>query len=422
MGAEYDIGLEKALSQMLDRVTRLAPVDLPVDEAGGLVAAGDCIANVDCPSVSTSLKDGHAVISADLENACRDRAVRLKVCGSSFAGGGAPVTVKPGTAVKIMTGARIPPGADAVIANEFTEEEDDSVLCYRDAGLGRNIIEQGFDVAKGERIVSRGEPITPAMAGLLAAGGLSAVSVHPKPRVGIIATGDEVVAPGKPLKPGQLYASNLVTLLSWLRHFQMEAEVAVAGDRIEDLSRTAEGMLERVDVLLTSGGAWKSDRDLTVKVFEDIGGEIIFHRVRIGPGKAVALILVNDKTVFCLPGGPPSNEMAFLQIALPGLFYLAGRRPEPFEHKTATLTRTVSGQKDWTQFLYATIEEDAGQLFVIPIEKASRLRSQANAEALIEIAEGIEQLQENERISVQVLFGGCRLGGCPNQDTIQVQT
>lgn len=171
MGTKHDIGLEQALSQMLDRVTRLAPVDLSVDRAGGLVAADDCIAKVDCPSASTSLKDGHAVVSADLENACRDRAVRLKVCGSSFAGGGAGATVKSGTAVKIMTGARIPPGADAVIANEFTEEEGDSVLCYRDAGVQRNILKQGYDVTKGERIIPCGELIAPAMTGLLAAGG-----------------------------------------------------------------------------------------------------------------------------------------------------------------------------------------------------------------------------------------------------------
>jgi len=274
MPTEYDIGLEKALYRMLDRVRKLAPVDLEVGKAGGLVAAENCIANVDCPSASISSKDGYAVISADLENACRDRAVRLKVCGSSFAGGGAAATVESGTAVKIMTGARIPPGADAVIANEYTEQEGDWVLCHRDAGLGRNIIEQGFDVTKGERIVSRGELIAPAMTGLLAAGGLSAISVYPKPRVGIIATGDEVVAPGKSLKPGQLYASNLVTLLSWLRRFQMEAEVAVVGDRIENLSRTVEDMLGRVDVVLTSGGAWKSDRDLTVKVFKDLGGRL----------------------------------------------------------------------------------------------------------------------------------------------------
>jgi molybdopterin molybdotransferase len=310
-----------------------------------------------------------------------------------------------------MTGARIPRGADAIVADEFTAEKDGWVLCYRDAGRGRNILEQGFDVIKGKPIVSCGEVLTPAMTGLLAAGGISTVRVHPRPQVGIIASGDEVVSPGKPLMPGQLYASNLVTLLSWLRHFQMKAEVAVVGDRREDISRTVESMFERVDVLLTSGGAWKSDRDLTVKVLKEMGGDIVFHRVRIGPGKAVALILFNGKTVFCLPGGPPSNEMAFLQIALPGLFHLAGKPPHPFDYRIAALTKAVAGQKDWTQFLYATIEQNAEQLFVSPLEKGSRLRSQANAEALIKIPEGVEQLRQNEQIKVQVLFGNSYRNG-----------
>ena len=313
-----------------------------------------------------------------------------------------------------MTGAVIPHGADAVIANEFTKEKGDSVFCLRDAHPERNILRQGYDVAKGERIVSAGQILRPAMTGLLAAGGLSTVSVHPKPRVGIVATGDEVVTPGKPLEPGQLYASNLVTLLSWLKRFHMEAGVAVVGDRIEDLSATVESMFERSDVLLTSGGAWKSDRDLTVKVFEDMGGRVIFHRVRIGPGKAVAMIVVKNKTVFCLPGGPPSNEMAFLQIALPGLLHLAGREPEPFEGRVATLTKSVRGQKDWTQFLYATIEENAGRLFVSPIEKGSRLRSQAKADALIRIPEGTQELQQDETINVQLLFGDSRLSQAEN--------
>ena len=405
MSAEYDIGFKKALSKMFGQLTRLAPVDLPVDKVGGLVAAGNCVAEVSCPSARTSLKDGYAVVSADLENASEGRPAKLRVCGRSVAGCNTDVTVESGTAVKIMTGARIPGGANTVIANEFTKEKDGWVLCYRDAGPGRNIIEQGHDVMKGKPIASVGEVLTPAKTGLLAAGGISAVRVHPRPRIGIIAVGDEVVSPGKPLRPGQLYASNLVTLLSWLRHFQMEAEVAIVGDQTEDLSRAAESMLENVDVLITSGGAWKSDRDLTIKVLKEMGGDIVFHRVRMGPGKAVALILLNNKTVFCLPGGPPSNEMAFLQIALPGLFHLAGKPPVPFEHRTATLTKTVGGDKDWTQFFYAVIDENGGQRSVSPLKMKSRLKSQANANALIKVPEGLEQLKQKNQIQVQVLSG-----------------
>jgi molybdopterin molybdotransferase len=163
-------------------------------------------------------------------------------------------------------------------------------------------------------------------------------------------------------------------------------------------------MLEGVDVLITSGGAWKSDRDLTIKALEEMGGKIVFHRVRMGPGKAMAFVLLNNKAVFCLPGGPPSNEMAFLQIALPGLFHLAGRAPVPFEHRKATLTKTVGGEKDWTQFFYAVIEENGGQWFVRPLEMKSRLQSQASANALIKVPEGIEQLRQQQQIQVQVLW------------------
>jgi len=404
MRAGYDIGFEEALSRMLERLTPLAPVCLPVDKVEGLVAAEDCIAKADCPSVPTSLKDGFAVVSADLTSASEDRPVRLKVCGKSVAGGEKPSKVKTGTAVKIMTGARIPDGADAVIAEEFTRQEGDWVLCLRPSGPGRNVIERGYDVAKGEPVVRRGEVLTPAKAGLLAAGGISAVRVYPRPRVGVLATGDELVKPGEPLKPGQLYASNLVTLVCWLRRFGVDAQVEVVGDQPESLAAAAEGLLARADVLLTSGGAWKSDRDLTVKVLTELGGEVVFHRVRMGPGKAVALILLKGKTVFCLPGGPPSNEVAFLQIALPGLLHLTGRPAEPFEYRRATLTKTLEGQKDWTQFQYAAIEENDQQWSVSPVELKSRLASQASANALIKIPEGIERLEQQSQVQVQVLF------------------
>lgn len=402
MGERYDIGFDEALSITLECLTPLAPVSLSVSKAVGLTAAEDCPAKVDCPSEPTSSKDGYAVIWSDVANASHEQPVRLRICGTSVAGGGSKMSVTSGAAVKIMTGARIPDGADAVIAEEFAREENGWVSCFRDSR--RNIIERGFDVAKGDKLASRGEILTPAKTGLLAAGGISTIRVHPRPRVGVLATGDELVSPGEPLQAGQLYASNLVTLLSWLKHFHMEAEVAIVGDKADTLAKTAKGLLDRVDVLLTSGGAWKSDRDLTIQVLEDMGGQVIFHRVRMGPGKAVALILLDNKAVFCLPGGPPSNEMAFLQIALPGLLRLAGKAPIPFEDAEATLTKTLRGQKDWTQFFYAVRKQENGKWFVRPIENKSRLQSQANANAMIKIPEGIEELEEHSQIEVQVLW------------------
>lgn len=401
---KYDIGLDEALSKTLERLNPLLPIDVEIEKAVGLAVAENCTATVDCPSTSVSMKDGYAVVSQDLENASQNRPVKLKVTGSLFAGSQTEKSVVSETAVKVMTGAQIPQGADAVISVEFTKEKDDDILCYRDAGRGRNVLKKGHDVKKGDRITSIGEILMPAKTGLLAAGGISLVRVHPLPRIGIIAIGDEVVKPGESLKEGQLYASNIVTLVSWLKHFRMTSKIAIVPDQKDLLSEAIRNIQENVDVLITSGGAWKSERDLTVKTFQEMGGEIVFHHVRMGPGKAVAVILLKGKAVFCLPGGPPSNEMAFLQIALPSLFHLAGKPAYPFENKTATLTETIKGDKDWTQFLQARLVFNNGQLFVEPLRIKSRLQSQANADALIKIPEGVEGLVKADRIQVQVLF------------------
>jgi molybdopterin molybdotransferase len=401
---KYDIGFEEALSGTLERLPSLPPIDIEIDKAAGLVVAEDCIATVDCPSASVSMKDGYAVVSQDLENTSKDSPVKLKVTGSVFAGSQEEESVVSGTAVKVMTGAKIPQGADAVISSEFTEEKDDGILCYRDAGHGRNILKQGHDVKTGDRIACPGEILTPAKAGLLAAGGISSVLVHRMPQIGIVAIGDEVVSPGKMLKEGQLYASNLVTLVGWLRHFRMDAQIAVVPDQAEQLRVAIENMLKEVDVIITSGGAWKSDRDLTIQTLKEMGGDVVFHHVRMGPGKAAGLILLNEKTVFCLPGGPPSNEMAFLQIVLPALLHLAGREPIPFESKTATLAATVEGDKDWTQFFHARLAAKSEQLFVEPLKIKSRLKSQADTNALIKIPAGVKRLEKGEQIQIQVFF------------------
>lgn len=163
-------------------------------------------------------------------------------------------------------------------------------------------------------------------------------------------------------------------------------------------------MLERVDVLLTSGGAWKSERDLTTRILAEMGGKTVFHRVRIGPGKAVALILLQGKAIFCLPGGPPSNEMAFLQLALPGLFHLGARPPVPFTFKTARLSAPVGGDIDWTQFVQARLEKKEGHWLVTPLKLKSRLQAQASANAVIKVPEGVARLEQGEEIQVQMLF------------------
>jgi molybdopterin molybdotransferase len=271
-------------------------------------------------------------------------------------------------------------------------------------------------VAADEIVVERGLMVTPARAGLLAAAGLAGVRVHRRPSVGVLATGDEVVLPGEPLKPGQLYASNIVTLFGWLRRFGMAAEAARRPDNAPTIREAAAVLLDRHDALLTSGGAWKSERDLTVRIMEDLGGELLYERVRIGPGKAVALAVVGGKPVFCLPGGPASNEMAFLQLALPGLLRLAGLSPEPFERRSARLDAAVEGTPEWTQFFQATLAEDGGGFVARPLRGPSRLRAQALAEAIITLPQGCRRLDAGRQTQVQVLHPGTARQPAPRPD------
>jgi len=398
-----DMGFDEALTITLETLRPLPPVNLPVTEVCGRVAGENLFAVVDCPSARSSLKDGYAVISRDVEAASRTHPVRLKVIGTSTAGEQESRVLESGIAVKLMTGARIPEGADAVVAVEFVHEGEGHVLCYRNAPPGRNILDRGSDVSVGACLAAKGEVLTPGLTGLLAAGGMHTVPAIPMPRVAVVATGDEVVAPGHPLQSGQLYASNLVTLSSWLYHFGMASMTDVVKDHPRTLRNAFSVMLSRADVLLTSGGAWKSERDLTVRVLEEMGCHILFHRVRMGPGKAVAFGRIGQKAVFCLPGGPPSNEMAFLQIVLPGLFSMGAKRPAPFPIQEARLTEPVEGDIDWTQFFQAGLEKRGRELWATPLRMKSRLQSQARADALIRVPEGVRRLDAGAAVDVQVL-------------------
>jgi molybdopterin molybdotransferase len=221
--------------------------------------------------------------------------------------------------------------------------------------------------------------------------------------VAVIATGDEIVAPGKPLPGGKLYASNMVEICSWLSVFGMGALAEVAGDRGGEILSAIRKHLAKADAFVTSGGIWGSERDLMTGVLKELQWKGIYHRVKMGPGKAVAFGLLEGKPFFCLPGGPPSNEMAFLQLALPGILALAGRRAAPFPVLTALLTETVKGDKSWTQFVHARLV-GGEEIRVRPEKLKSRLQSMARKEAIIKIPEGAEVIAEGEEIPVQVLI------------------
>lgn len=406
MEKQLKIGLKQALELLNRHVTALPVEELPLLEAAGRILAEDLFAKVDSPSVDASLKDGYAVISAEIEHASQQNPVLLKQAATVYAGDDSNNRLTPGTTIRILTGAKIPPGAQGVVAEEFTRREGNDILVMNTAEPGRNILLQGSDIRKGELIAGKARPLSPGLLGLLAAAGHSCLPVVKRPSVAIIATGDEVVAPGKPLPDGKLYASNITTLAAWCRRCDFTVALDIVKDDAKAIENTLARHLKSCDAVITSGGAWTGDHDLVSKVLDKMGGKQIFHRLRIGPGKATGLVLLDGKPVFILPGGPPSNLMGFLQIALPGLFRLAGRKEPPLHPAVVTISEELRTRfSDWTQFIYGRLEQsDHDDIPVFrPIMKKSRLRSMAEADAVIAIGEGTSLLTKGQMVTAQLL-------------------
>ncbi|MBN1547250.1 MAG: molybdopterin molybdotransferase MoeA [Syntrophaceae bacterium] len=397
------LGLVEALELTLAKIPMMATEVLPVHECVQRVAAEDIYSKINSPSLTASLKDGYAIYSEDVAQASEEQPVVLPIIGTVSAGEKSPFSLQKGQAIRILTGAPLPEGAEAVVSQEFTKERGDEVIVMADSEPGRNVLVRGTDVAEGEQIVCRGDVLRAGHAGLIAAAGVDAVKVYKLPRVAIIATGDEILAPGEPFRSGALFASNLVTLSGFLRFRGIDVVMKVIKDQPDQIRETVSALLRECDALLTIGGAWEGDKDYSLGVLDELGWEPHYHRVRIGPGKAVAFGLLQNKPVFCLPGGPPSNEMAFLQIAFPAILAMSGYAPTPLAFAKAILQEEVGGQKSWTQFIYAELRNRDGNITVTPLVSKSRLKNMAGATAIIKIPEGERVLQKDSWIDVQLL-------------------
>ncbi len=397
------IGFKEALDITLDTVHGGLTETLPLSRLTRRTLAENVISLVDCPSISSSRKDGYAVQSTDLAAASKDNPVTLQVVGTVTAGTPSMLKISQGQTVRITTGAPLPQGADAVLSEEFCQRQDDTIAAFNTAESGRNIQVRGKDIRRKEPVAGKGTKLTPAIIGLLAAAGRASIKVYSLPRVAVIATGDEVVAPGTPLPEGKLYASNMVAICSWLSMLGLDYKTELIPDRSEDIAAAITKLLPVVDLFVTSGGAWGSEKDLILDVLESLKWQGLYHRVRMGPGKPVGFGLLQNKPFFFLPGGPTSNEMAFIQLVIPALRKMAGDDPALFPFASARLAAGVTGHKKWTDFIHARLESHDDQLWVYPARLKSGLQSMARKEALIIIPEDREKLTVGEVIPIQLL-------------------
>lgn len=313
----------------------LAPVEVALADARGLVAAADVTAGEAVPAFANSAMDGYAVVAADTAGASAEAPVVLAVAGRILAGHVPDLVVAPGVAVRIMTGAAVPPGADAVVPIEVARPpggDENLVAIESPAGAGDHVRRPGSDVAPGDVVLRAGSVLGPARLGVLAQLGVESVLVHPRPRVGVLSTGDELVEGAAPLLPGQLRDSNRPSLLASVAAAGAEpVDLGLAPDDADAIAAALRRGAASCDVVVTSGGVSVGDVDL-VKVVLDTLGEVRWVQVAMRPAKPFAYGEVDGVVVLGLPGNPVSSLVSFELLARPLLRRLAG-------HPDAALVR-----------------------------------------------------------------------------------
>ncbi|MFC7596311.1 gephyrin-like molybdotransferase Glp [Terrabacter sp. GCM10028922] len=382
----------------------------PLTEALGLVVARDVRAKVNLPHFDNSSMDGYAVQAASLDGA-DDSPVRLRVVGEVAAGDDPSFSVGPGEAARIMTGARIPEGADAVIAVEDTDgSATGEVECRSSVSPGRYIRPLGEDVASGSVVVSAGEVVGPRTIALLAACGHAEVEVHRRPHVVVLSTGAELVEPGKPLRPGQIHDSNSSMLWAAAVGAGASAEIrSSVGDSDDELLEVLDDVVARADVVITSGGVSMGAYDVVKSALRGEG--IDFVRVAMQPGKPQGFGLLTGPggrrvPIFALPGNPVSSFVSFEVFVRPALRRLMRLTPEKRRLLPATLISGVESFAGRRQFGRAVVSRSAeGTLVAVPVagQGSHFVADLARANALFVVPEEVTELVAGEVVDVLVL-------------------
>ncbi len=399
------ISFEEALDNILSHIQPLGLERVPLLESLGGVIGEDVFARRDIPPLDNSAMDGYALRFEDVQKASENHPVRLEVIEDLPAGFIAKRTVGRGQAIRIMTGAPIPKGADTVIPVEDTKKEDGFVLIYKVIPLGENIRKAGEDVRKGDRIISKGDIILPAGVGMLASVGRSSVSVYQKPLVAILCTGDELVDVDETLEEGKIISSNSYTLAAQVKDCGgVPVQLGIAKDRKEEIrEKLRQGI--RADVLISSAGVSVGDYDFVKDVLGELGMQMAFWQVAMKPGKPLAFGTIQGKPVFGLPGNPVSSMVSFEQFVRPSLLKMMGHRHIFRPVVDAILQENIEKKTGRRHFIRAFISFKEGSYFATTTgdQGSGILRSMVKANGLIVISEDQEIVRAGERVKVQLL-------------------
>ncbi len=392
---ETMITVQRANALIAESIRPLEPVSLPLSDTSGLVLAEDVFSHYDIPTYPQSSMDGYAF-------AFEEGKSTYVLEGEMAAGSNHQFQLKPGHAVRIFTGAAVPPGADTILVQEKSAIQEGQ-LQVNDLQLkkGDHVRPVGSEIERGAKALSKGHLLNAASIGFLAGIGISSVKAYPKPKVTILVTGNELQMPGTPLEYGQVYESNSLTIKACLSQLHIKTvEVLQSGDNRLQLHAMLAQALETSDLILMTGGVSVGDYDFTMDAFESCGVKQVFHKIKQKPGKPMLFGTKDEKAVFGLPGNPASVLTCFYEYVIPAIGRMM-HSPKSIEIKQVPLEHDHQKPAGLTHFLKGlyngqTVSLQTGQ-------ESYKLSSFASANCLAVFQEGETVFNKGQLIDIHLL-------------------
>ncbi len=398
------ITVKEALDHILGSISPLGLEKADILGALGRVIGEDIHAPRDIPPRDNSAMDGYALKSEGTTSAGAESPVVLNIIEDIPAGYTPQKTVGPGEAARIMTGAFVPEGADAVVMVEETRSDGNSVQIYAKAAKGQNIRYAGEDVRKGDLVIRAGTLLRPAETGMLSALGRSFVKVYPKPLVALIATGDELVDIDGAASPGKIVSSNSYSLAAQVMECGgLPLQLGIAKDNMDDLTEKFRDAM-RADIIVSSAGVSVGDYDFVKDVMKNMGIGIEFWQVAQRPGKPMTFGAREGKPVFGLPGNPVSSMIAFEQYVRPAILKMTGHENIFRRTIRAKLTEDIKKKKGLRYFIRARVKRQGGSFVVETTgeQGSGILKSMVLANGIIVIPEDADFVKAGSEVMVQL--------------------
>jgi molybdopterin molybdotransferase len=403
------IPVQEAVERVTKYIRTLEAIEKDIEECDGYILAESIIADHDVPPFNRSPYDGFAILAEDTDKASRDHPVELTVIEKIGAGDVATKPVTSGTAIRIMTGAILPAGANAIVKLELTRENGENILINRPFKSGDNLSLQGEDAKKGTKLLDKGCKITPGIKAVLATFGYSRVKVYRKPKVGVIATGSELLDVTDALVPGKIRNSNAYMILAQIKN--VGGEPVHLGRLADDFDKSYQAVkdgLEKVDVMITTGGVSVGDFDFLPAIYEKLGAEVLFNKIAMRPGSVTTVARLGDRLLFGLSGNPSACFVGFELYAAPYIKGLQGNRQPYLTKIKAVLDHDFPKPNPFTRFVRSKVIWNGGQTALVSpvgLDKSNAVTSLADTNAFMVLPGGTKGYQKGDIVDTFLLFG-----------------